>query len=100
MEKIKSIQSTLVPLNINDIDTDQIIPARFLKETTRQGFGKNLFYDWRYDASNNPKADFILNNPKMNGNVLNLKMQRIIMKTTHKSFSEAKIEPSKWHCPG
>lgn len=70
MEKIQTIKSTIVPMNIADIDTDQIIPARFLKATTREGFGKNLFCDWRYDSNNKPKADFILNNPDYKGTVL------------------------------
>nr|WP_229321421.1 3-isopropylmalate dehydratase small subunit [Larkinella knui] len=55
--------STAAPLPIENIDTDQIIPARFLKATTREGFGDNLFRDWRYNADNTPKADFVLNNP-------------------------------------
>jgi 3-isopropylmalate/(R)-2-methylmalate dehydratase small subunit len=70
MEKIKTITSTIVPLNIADVDTDQIIPARFLKATTREGFGENLFCDWRYDANKKPKADFILNNPDYKGTIL------------------------------
>ncbi|MGV3588735.1 MAG: 3-isopropylmalate dehydratase small subunit [Adhaeribacter sp.] len=70
MEKFVKITSTAVPLPIEDIDTDQIIPARFLKATTRDGFGDNLFRDWRYDNQNNPKADFILNNPNFNGQIL------------------------------
>ncbi len=60
----------MVPLPIEDIDTDQIIPARFLKATTRDGFGENLFRDWRFDEKNNPKKDFILNNPEYKGQVL------------------------------
>jgi 3-isopropylmalate/(R)-2-methylmalate dehydratase small subunit len=70
MEKFTTIQSTAVPIAIEDIDTDQIIPARFLKATTRDGFGDNLFRDWRYDDQNNPKADFILNNPTFSGQIL------------------------------
>src|SRR5690606_25141539 len=62
--------SSIVPLPIEDIDTDQIIPARFLKATTREGFGDNLFRDWRFDDNNHPKADFVLNNPIYNGQVL------------------------------
>jgi 3-isopropylmalate/(R)-2-methylmalate dehydratase small subunit len=70
--KIDIIQSTFVPLNIENIDTDQIIPARFLKGTTRDGFGKNLFRDWRYENDNesNPKADFVLNIPAYRGKIL------------------------------
>src|SRR3989338_8277334 len=68
--KILKIHSTCVPINIENIDTDQIIPARFLKATTREGFGENLFRDWRYDASGKPKKDFVLNNPKYKGEIL------------------------------
>ncbi|MDQ3394706.1 MAG: 3-isopropylmalate dehydratase small subunit [Bacteroidota bacterium] len=70
MEKFEKIISTVVPLPIEDIDTDQIIPARFLKATTREGFGQNLFRDWRYDQNNNIKSDFILNSPKYSGQIL------------------------------
>jgi len=70
MEKFVKITATAVPLPIEDIDTDQIIPARFLKATTREGFGENLFRDWRYDNQNNPKPDFILNNPNYSGQIL------------------------------
>lgn len=66
----KHIQSTVVPVNIENIDTDQIIPARFLKATTREGFGNNLFRDWRFDENDNPKQDFILNNPIYSGKIL------------------------------
>jgi 3-isopropylmalate/(R)-2-methylmalate dehydratase small subunit len=66
----KHIQSTAVPLPIENIDTDQIIPARFLKATTRDGFGNNLFRDWRFDENDNPKQDFVLNNPTYAGKVL------------------------------
>jgi 3-isopropylmalate/(R)-2-methylmalate dehydratase small subunit len=71
-KKINILQSTVVPLPIENIDTDQIIPARFLKGTTRDGFGKNLFRDWRYenDDVNQPKADFVLNNPLYTGSIL------------------------------
>lgn len=70
MEKFKTLTTTVVPLSIEDIDTDQIIPARFLKATTRDGFGDNLFRDWRYNEDESPKADFILNNPEYKGQVL------------------------------
>ncbi len=70
MEKFISIQSTIVPLSIEDIDTDQIIPARFLKATSREGFGDNLFRDWRYDENNQAKKDFILNNADFQGKIL------------------------------
>ncbi len=72
MQAFKEIQSTFVPLPMENIDTDQIIPARFLKATTRDGFGKNLFRDWRYenDDENKPKADFVLNNPLYSGSIL------------------------------
>lgn len=66
------IKSTAVPLNIENVDTDQIIPARFLKATSRDGFGKNLFRDWRYinDDETKPKEDFVLNNKKYSGKIL------------------------------
>ncbi|HKH59623.1 MAG TPA: 3-isopropylmalate dehydratase small subunit [Flavitalea sp.] len=69
---INIIQSSFVPLNIENVDTDQIIPARFLKATSRDGFGKNLFRDWRYLNNNEsqPKHDFVLNNPKYKGKIL------------------------------
>ncbi len=70
MQKFIVIQSTAVPLPNADIDTDQIIPARFLKATTREGFGDNLFRDWRYESDGSPKADFVLNNPHYHGQVL------------------------------
>ncbi|MCK7556901.1 3-isopropylmalate dehydratase small subunit [Chitinophaga sedimenti] len=70
MEKIfKNLVSTVIPLPIENIDTDQIIPARFLKATTREGFGENLFRDWRFDENNQPK-DFVLNNPTYSGKIL------------------------------
>jgi 3-isopropylmalate/(R)-2-methylmalate dehydratase small subunit len=70
MKKFTKLTSAVVPLNIENIDTDQIIPARFLKATTREGFGENLFRDWRYENDNQPKADFVLNNPTYSGKVL------------------------------
>lgn len=69
-EKFTFLKSTAVPLPIENIDTDQIIPARFLKATTREGFGENLFRDWRYDTNGNPKSDFILNNNQYSGKIL------------------------------
>src|SRR3954467_10158536 len=66
----KHIQTSVVPLPIENIDTDQIIPARFLKATTRDGFGNNLFRDWRFDENDNPKEDFVLNNPNFSGKIL------------------------------
>jgi 3-isopropylmalate/(R)-2-methylmalate dehydratase small subunit len=69
-EKFTTLKTTGVPLAVENIDTDQIIPARFLKATTREGFGDNLFRDWRYDANNQPIADFVLNNPKYTGKIL------------------------------
>jgi len=69
-QKFEVITSRCVPLPIENIDTDQIIPARFLKSTTRDGFGKNLFRDWRYDAEGNPKPDFVLNDPRYSGCIL------------------------------
>ncbi len=70
MEKFKQITSTCVPLPIENVDTDQIIPARFLKATTREGFGDNLFADWRYNRDGSPKTDFVLNDPTYSGEVL------------------------------
>jgi 3-isopropylmalate/(R)-2-methylmalate dehydratase small subunit len=66
----KHVQTSVVPLPIENIDTDQIIPARFLKATTREGFGNNLFRDWRFDENDNPKADFVLNHPTYSGKIL------------------------------
>jgi 3-isopropylmalate/(R)-2-methylmalate dehydratase small subunit len=68
---INIVKSTAVPLNIENVDTDQIIPARFLKATSRDGFGKNLFRDWRYnnDDENQPKKDFVLNDPTYKGKI-------------------------------
>lgn len=62
MEKFIKLTSTVVPLPIENVDTDQIIPARFLKATDKDGFGDNLFADWRYNKDGSPKADFVLNN--------------------------------------
>lgn len=70
MEKFKTLVSTAYPLPIEEVDTDQIIPARFLKAVTREGFGENLFRDWRYHPDNQPKADFVLNNPIYTGQIL------------------------------
>ena len=70
MKKFKTLNSRVVPLPIENIDTDQIIRARFLKATSREGFGNNLFRDWRYDSENTPKHDFVLNDPKFTGRVL------------------------------
>lgn len=69
---INKIRSTAVPLQIENVDTDQIIPARFLKATSREGFGKNLFRDWRFlnDDEKQPKKDFVLNNPVWQGKIL------------------------------
>jgi 3-isopropylmalate/(R)-2-methylmalate dehydratase small subunit len=71
-KKINNIHSTAVPLVMENVDTDQIIPARFLKATSRDGFGENLFCDWRYEGGNkaNPKADFVLNNTLFSGKIL------------------------------
>ncbi|KIA90954.1 3-isopropylmalate dehydratase [Pedobacter kyungheensis] len=70
MKKFTKLTSAVVPLNIENIDTDQIIPARFLKATTREGFGENLFRDWRYNGDNTPKPEFVMNNPTYSGRVL------------------------------
>jgi 3-isopropylmalate/(R)-2-methylmalate dehydratase small subunit len=70
MEKFSTIKTRAVPLPAENVDTDQIIPARFLKATTREGFGDNLFRDWRYDENDKPREDFILNNPVFGGKIL------------------------------
>lgn len=69
-DKFNVLKSTAVPLPIENVDTDQIIPARFLKATKREGFGDNLFRDWRYNNDGSPKEDFILNNPIYSGKIL------------------------------
>lgn len=69
-DKFTILRSTAVPMPIENVDTDQIIPARFLKATERKGFGDNLFRDWRYNADDTPKPDFILNNPTYTDNGL------------------------------
>ncbi|MGH9629310.1 MAG: 3-isopropylmalate dehydratase small subunit, partial [Bryobacteraceae bacterium] len=67
MKKFTTFESRLVPLPIDNVDTDQIIPARFLKTITKEGLDKQLFNDWRYDAGGNPRPDFILNQPQAQG---------------------------------
>ena len=69
-DKFTVLTSTVVPLPMENVDTDQIIPARFLKATERTGFGDNLFRDWRYNPDNTPKQDFVLNNPIYTGKIL------------------------------
>ena len=69
-DKFTKLTSTAVPLPIENVDTDQIIPARFLKATERKGFGDNLFRDWRYNQDNTPKEDFVLNNETYTGKIL------------------------------
>lgn len=69
-DKFTKLTSTAVPLPIENVDTDQIIPARFLKATKREGFGDNLFRDWRYNGDDTPKEDFVLNNPIYGGKIL------------------------------
>jgi 3-isopropylmalate/(R)-2-methylmalate dehydratase small subunit len=72
MQSLQKIKSRFIPLRIENVDTDQIIPARFLKATTKEGFGKNLFRDWRYenDDETKPKADFVLNQKQFSGEIL------------------------------
>ena len=71
MKKFEKLSSRVVPLPIENIDTDQIIPARFLKSISKEGFGENLFRDWRYNVhTNEPNPDFVLNNPKYSGEIL------------------------------
>lgn len=69
-DKFTILTSSAVPLPLENVDTDQIIPARFLKATERKGFGDNLFRDWRYNGDDTPKADFVLNNPLYSGQIL------------------------------
>lgn len=69
-DSFKILTSSCVPLPLENVDTDQIIPARFLKATKREGFGDNLFRDWRYNGDDTPKADFVLNNPTYSGKIL------------------------------
>lgn len=69
-DKFNILRSTAVPMPIENVDTDQIIPARFLKATKREGFGDNLFRDWRYNTDGSPKQDFVLNNPTYTGKIL------------------------------
>lgn len=69
-DKFTILRSPAVPMPIENVDTDQIIPARFLKATERKGFGDNLFRDWRYNADDTPKKDFVLNNPVYSGKIL------------------------------
>ncbi|MDR2449681.1 MAG: 3-isopropylmalate dehydratase small subunit [Prevotellaceae bacterium] len=69
-EKFEILRSTCVPLPLENVDTDQIIPARFLKATTKEGFGENLFYDWRYDKQGNRIETFVLNDPQYSGKIL------------------------------
>ncbi len=69
-DKFNILKSTAIPLPIENVDTDQIIPARFLKATERKGFGDNLFRDWRYNTDGTPKTDFVLNNPRYSGKIL------------------------------
>jgi 3-isopropylmalate/(R)-2-methylmalate dehydratase small subunit len=69
-DSFKILKSNAVPLPLENVDTDQIIPARFLKATKREGFGDNLFRDWRYNGDGSPKADFVLNNPTYSGKIL------------------------------
>ena len=70
IEKFQKLKSTVVPLPIENVDTDQIIPARFLKAVERKGFGDNLFRDWRYNKDGKPNPDFVLNNPRFSGKIL------------------------------
>ncbi len=70
MEKINNITSTCIPLPLENVDTDQIVPARFLKATSKEGFGDNLFRDWRFDKNGEPIKDFVLNNPAYSGTIL------------------------------
>jgi 3-isopropylmalate/(R)-2-methylmalate dehydratase small subunit len=70
IQKFTTLRSTIVPLPVENVDTDQIIPARFLKATSREGFGENLFRDWRYDKQDKPVKEFVLNNSTYQGSIL------------------------------
>lgn len=70
MEKFTVVTSTAIPLAIENIDTDQIIPARFLKATDKKGFGDNVFRDWRFDKNGNAEESFVMNNPKYSGTIM------------------------------
>ena len=70
IDRFQTIVSTAVPLPVENVDTDQIIPARFLKSTTRDGFGENLFRDWRFDKAGKPKPDFVLKDNTSTGPIL------------------------------
>ncbi|WP_422107265.1 3-isopropylmalate dehydratase small subunit [Winogradskyella sp.] len=70
MEKFKTLKSTAIPLNIENVDTDQIIPARFLKATDKKGFGDNVFRDWRFNKDGSVNESFVLNNPQFQGGIL------------------------------
>jgi 3-isopropylmalate/(R)-2-methylmalate dehydratase small subunit len=70
IDKFNILESACVPLPVENVDTDQIIPARFLKATSREGFGDNLFRDWRFDSNNQPIPDFVINNPAYSGSIL------------------------------
>lgn len=70
MEKFTALESTAIPLNIENVDTDQIIPARFLKATDKKGFGDNVFRDWRYNKDGSENSDFVLNDSKYSGSIL------------------------------
>ncbi|UCH15457.1 MAG: 3-isopropylmalate dehydratase small subunit, partial [Bacteroidales bacterium] len=70
IDKFTTLRSACVPMQIENVDTDQIIPARFLKATTREGFGDNLFRDWRFNKDNTPRKDFVLNDPAYSGKIL------------------------------
>ena len=89
-EPFTILKSSGVPLPIENVDTDQIIPARFLKATERKGFGDNLFRDWRYNQDNTVIKDFVLNNPTYKGKILN----PVVGWTSHHSICEFK---GKWY---
>ncbi len=72
MEKFATLRTSCVPLNLENVDTDQIIPARFLKATTREGFGENLFRDWRYNSDDSLKKEFVLNDDKYSGKIFGI----------------------------
>ena len=98
INQFTTLTSTAIPLKIENVDTDQIIPARFLKATTREGFGKQLFFDWRYDAQGNPKTDFVLNSPDYTGEILiDLERQTVTLTATGEQ-ELFEISPYKKEC--
>ena len=87
IQKFTTLTATAVPLPIENIDTDQIIPARFLKSTSRSGFGDNLFYDWRYDEKGKLKEEFVMNKSEFRGPIL----VAVQVASTQRGLSQAQV---------